>query len=1247
MNKRTKLILGIGLGALIVLTGAVYGLAKTGKINLKLLADELGGKSGTPSIMEVLVKNQDGNPIAGAFVTAKKGASEVSNTTSASGIAVLGGLTPSTTYSVTASIGGCSAQSNFNSGSGGVVNKTMVINCGDDDGGGGTPPTPPTCGGVTCAANQYCLDQRCVPKCTNDSQCPTGKKCDLTSGACFTPQIEYFTLEGKTVGPAATSPLDGVKYKSEGVEKVTSDGGRYSIRMQVSSSTMDFFTKEGFVPNRPELSELLGGTRPTANATIQAAKDILMKSTAGVSQWSYFAHIYEYDDRPDVVHGASVTVTKVASTPGESGRSWTGESKPNPLIEKYGLKYNLEIPNIQLQPGSSYEVIVSRSGFESYKSTISASAIKEYSSDQEYLKYYFERIKLNKKSSKLYEVRGRVGLENDPKSLMLAKVSAYGNDYWANVYALPSFNTSIINYKTGFLTVGESDTFELKFSGWPQSYIPSRNANCSAATGICKIPISAFKEDTSTTGFPGDKFYVAQQDFLLKKFDTTNLKKFEIQGDVWDYSKTNLLSAKVRVTCNQFGISKETTSRGGGSQVEGGNYNIAEVPIIDDAEYTLEVISETSQSAASPKKVTFMKKNLVDIDQGDGEMFVFTQDFKLMSDSATKKVIFRHAVNPKIFINVRTDLSKYSIKCMRSNGSADCQTSVNLDTDNTAVVFTYKPSADYNSIALIIESEKYIYAGELLDLGPESIVYLLPKSNIASGLIHRKADIGGAPIVEFYTYANPNLNQKLDGFESLAGEFGTYKQLDDYGKLIQAQFTAYGLKSPDKVVVFITTSNPNDYTEQELYNSNFITTIAGASSPGDTPKKIYFYNMTEDEILSPESFFHEIQKNLNTRINWGTTGGPSQGVIDTVVSKYIDLFQSEAAKAADNSESPSVDNFLTAWMLHSDIVGEMLEYYKDHDTQTYNLISYYDQYFNERFPKATPLGQDLALKNKYAVASSNDYSKTMAEYGYFEVAKRKYNTVAPLSQMAVNENQIYQGVWQQSVFNQLPTEKKVAIQLNIYKNQIIEAVTSNKAYTEVRDVILEVNTFIEQALEKIGIRFSNKFVKGQVLDQETRRPMPGVKVTIGRKSAITNETGSYRINRLQLGQNSIVVKDENIGKSYQIANGASINNTNSDNFNKTIEIENWNKSTVDGVVLKKNNVVLDGGKLLVYPVYGEPEEFVIDKDGKFNFRLFEGKYKFVLKDKDGKTRAIESVKGADSAANILITDRFETEIKMK
>lgn len=145
MTKRTKLILYIVFGVLAIVSGTIFGLAKTGKINISLFADSGLPTAGDSVTLEVEVEDKDGGNIgSGIEVTAYKGGDLVVSATTQNvteddtlkSIATLGGLEINTTYKIITETPhdpngvSCSTEDNYRTGSlGKTYRKAVVLDC--------------------------------------------------------------------------------------------------------------------------------------------------------------------------------------------------------------------------------------------------------------------------------------------------------------------------------------------------------------------------------------------------------------------------------------------------------------------------------------------------------------------------------------------------------------------------------------------------------------------------------------------------------------------------------------------------------------------------------------------------------------------------------------------------------------------------------------------------------------------------------------------------------------------------------------------------------------------------------------------------------------------------------------------------------------------------------------------------------------------------------------------------------------
>ena len=184
MGKRTKLILGIVLGAIILFSGALFGLAKYGVINLRMLADTIGVKStSTPLTVNVSYgASAQGNQTIKLYrKTADSntlGTTEVDSRTVAAPGTVNFTLASGYVYDV-ACVNNAVPNLNIHPDS---LPTSASVTCGPGGGGGGgscSAENPCTGGGQWCNINHQCTSS-CAG--TGQSTCPGGYNC--TSGTC-------------------------------------------------------------------------------------------------------------------------------------------------------------------------------------------------------------------------------------------------------------------------------------------------------------------------------------------------------------------------------------------------------------------------------------------------------------------------------------------------------------------------------------------------------------------------------------------------------------------------------------------------------------------------------------------------------------------------------------------------------------------------------------------------------------------------------------------------------------------------------------------------------------------------------------------------------------------------------------------------------------------------------------------------------------------------------------------------------
>ncbi|MCX6810919.1 MAG: carboxypeptidase-like regulatory domain-containing protein [Candidatus Berkelbacteria bacterium] len=126
MSKRTKLVLGIIIGAVIISAGTIFALAKTGKINFKMLADTLSPKNaGTTINLTVNVTTSDNSsPVGKQFAIYPHGSTVAIQTTT------------NTTYDIAVipeTAGGCTGSTSVVVASANI-STSLVLSCGGTGG---------------------------------------------------------------------------------------------------------------------------------------------------------------------------------------------------------------------------------------------------------------------------------------------------------------------------------------------------------------------------------------------------------------------------------------------------------------------------------------------------------------------------------------------------------------------------------------------------------------------------------------------------------------------------------------------------------------------------------------------------------------------------------------------------------------------------------------------------------------------------------------------------------------------------------------------------------------------------------------------------------------------------------------------------------------------------------------------------------------------------------------------------------
>lgn len=186
-----------------------------------------------------------------------------------------------------------------------------------------------------------------------------------------------------------------------------------------------------------------------------------------------------------------------------------------------------------------------------------------------------------------------------------------------------------------------------------------------------------------------------------------------------------------------------------------------------------------------------------------------------------------------------------------------------------------------------------------------------------------------------------------------------------------------------------------------------------------------------------------------------------------------------------------------------------------------NLPVYQDMYSANWNDTNSGGGRVLAATTDNLLSQMNNI---LAENGYQVTIQANIALISNLIYANLTPEQMAAGYWRESIYNTLPITQKARIQLTVLENLVIKAFNENTTIISIRDTLNVLNNSIESWMRILGFNFSSSSINGTVFDQNGRI-QPGVRVRVGKKSAITNVNGYYVIRRLHTGKQEITVSD--------------------------------------------------------------------------------------------------------------------------
>ena len=290
-----------------------------------------------------------------------------------------------------------------------------------------------------------------------------------------------------------------------------------------------------------------------------------------------------------------------------------------------------------------------------------------------------------------------------------------------------------------------------------------------------------------------------------------------------------------------------------------------------------------------------------------------------------------------------------------------------------------------------------------------------------------------------------------------------------------------------------------------------------------------------------------------------------------------------------------------------------------------NTMMMMDQLLQEKFPRMKRFKRvakvSQSTENRVAGTVSTDSENaeflinTMSSFGFEVASGHAYESISSLTNMPLTKDQIKKGLWIKSNYDKLTRSERLrlAISIQTQKAENLISKAGNLTLGTIRKTLSSINNSVEQTLIALGFNITNTRISGTIKDQDG--PIEGMMVTMGNKTDISGSDGWYSISRTKTGSLGTSIIDPKINRTYSVTPSlVSLNN----NQQLTKDLSIYRKRYLLSGVIYNGNSTLNNGSISVVGGLTYP----LDNNGKFSFRLKEGRYRFVIKNKNGATKAV-------------------------
>jgi len=685
-----------------------------------------------------------------------------------------------------------------------------------------------------------------------------------------------------------------------------------------------------------------------------------------------------------------------------------------------------------------------------------------------------------------------------------------------------------------------------------------------------------------------------------------------------------------------------------GSQI--GNYAFDNIPWNSD--YTYEVKFESMDPSLKYLDTVFeINGDEVSFNSTYNRLLVILELRTMSPTNLTELIHFKDAITGADIDMSKETILDNTLTCIDADNE-NC-----VEGEPTIVGSTIKYEIDPNSLfatlQLKIETENYqSLSDEMYVTVGESIQYLLPKSSIvlpdnlkpAERIAMMDQQLFSCQIIETVKFCTFKANG--------SGLFTATKiaQMSKYAKIIKAMSGLAGINLPPYVFFWPAgyESLQRGFTMGFPNMPIFLSESALLKDIGYTSVSVLIHEFGHYIYFNSAKFDDDSEQKIS--IAYAIMHDDAGACIQSLAPKYTCF-----SKYADSEPGEFFAEFYQWWIQNLDEMDRLInDASLDQPDLTHckNAMMAMDQMLQEYFPRMKRFKRvaNLSLSNNGGEIAGTDTSEDenvtyfvnlMSSFGLAVGENHLYNKISTIDSIPSTKDQIFRGLWLKDNYNKLSSADKLRMSLAIQVQKASDTIQRYGSLTveSIRATLATINSSAEKLLISLGFNITNTRIYGHVKDQDG--PVTGLMVNLGGKSDITDSSGYYNITRTKFGTIPIQITDPKIHRAYNGTVPSSL--TISQNQSKNVEIGfTRQKYLLSGIILVANTPLSNG----TVTVSGG-QTYTLDAKGKFSFKLKEGQYKLIVKNKNGRTMTTTNAALFGNLNTVAVTKNITSLIWVK